>query len=351
MFLKKYSSLYINKTKSFTFVSILKTNIRINLMPTKKNILNIAKSVIDAETTSISQLKSRLTSCFSDAVELILSSEGRLIVAGVGKSANIATKIVATFNSTGQPSVFMHAADALHGDLGNIQKNDVLICISKSGNTEEIKSLIPLVKGLGNKIISICGNVNSYLAKESDYFLDSTVEMEACPNNLAPTSSTTAQLVLGDALAVCLLELRNFSGSDFARFHPGGTLGKQLYLKVSDVVSDNSRAIVKTSDSVNKVIVEISQKRVGATVVVKSSVIKGVITDGDLRRMLEDNSDLSLITASDIMNENPKIVKDDILAKDALQLMEQNNISQLIVMNKSEYVGILHIHDLIKQGI
>ena len=351
MFLKKYSSLYINKTKSFTFVSILKTNIRINLMPTKKNILNIAKSVIDAETTSISQLKSRLTSCFSDAVELILSSEGRLIVAGVGKSANIATKIVATFNSTGQPSVFMHAADALHGDLGNIQKNDVLICISKSGNTEEIKSLIPLVKGLGNKIISICGNVNSYLAKESDYFLDSTVEMEACPNNLAPTSSTTAQLVLGDALAVCLLELRNFSGSDFARFHPGGTLGKQLYLKVSDVVSDNSRAIVKTSDSVNKVIVEISQKRVGATVVVKSSVIKGIITDGDLRRMLEDNSDLSLITASDIMNENPKIIKDDILAKDALQLMEQNNISQLIVMNKSEYVGILHIHDLIKQGI
>ena len=320
-------------------------------MPTKKSILNIAKSVIDTETTSISQLKSRLTSCFSDAIELILSSEGRLIVAGVGKSANIATKIVATFNSTGQPSVFMHAVDALHGDLGNIQKNDVLICISKSGNTEEIKSLIPLVKGLGNKIISICGNVNSYLAKESDYFLDSTVEKEACPNNLAPTSSTTAQLVLGDALAVCLLELRNFSGSDFARFHPGGTLGKQLFLKVSDVVSDNSRAIVKTSDSVNKVIVEISQKRVGATVVVKSSVIKGIITDGDLRRMLEDNSDLSLITASDIMNENPKTVKDNILAKDALQLMEQNNISQLIVMNKSEYVGILHIHDLIKEGI
>ena len=320
-------------------------------MPTKKNILNIAKSVIDTETTSISQLKSRLTSCFSDAIELILSSEGRLIVAGVGKSANIATKIVATFNSTGQPSVFMHAADALHGDLGNIQKNDVLICISKSGNTEEIKSLIPLVKDLGNKIISICGNVNSYLAKESDYFLDSTVEKEACPNNLAPTSSTTAQLVLGDALAVCLLELRNFSGSDFARFHPGGTLGKQLYLKVSDVVSDNSRAIVKTSDSVNKVIVEISKKRVGATVVLESSVIKGIITDGDLRRMLENNSDLSLITAFDIMNENPKTIKDDILAKDALQLMEQNNISQLIVMNKSEYVGILHIHDLIKEGI
>lgn len=320
-------------------------------MPTKKNILNIAKSVIDTETTSISQLKSRLTSCFSDAIELILSSEGRLIVAGVGKSANIATKIVATFNSTGQPSVFMHAADALHGDLGNIQKNDVLICISKSGNTEEIKSLIPLVKDLGNKIISICGNVNSYLAQESDYFLDSTVEKEACPNNLAPTSSTTAQLVLGDALAVCLLELRNFSGSDFARFHPGGTLGKQLYLKVSDVVSDNSRAIVKTSDSVNKVIVEISKKRVGATAVLESSVIKGIITDGDLRRMLENNSDLSLITAFDIMNENPKTVKDDILAKDALQLMEQNNISQLIVMNKSEYVGILHIHDLIKEGI
>ena len=320
-------------------------------MPTKKNILNIAKSVIDIESSAISQLKSRLTASFEDAVELILNSNGRLIVAGVGKSANIATKMVATFNSTGQPSVFMHAADALHGDLGNIQKNDVLICISKSGNTEEIKSLIPLVKGLGNKIVSICGNQNSYLAKQSDYFLDSTVEIEACPNNLAPTSSTTAQLVLGDALAVCLLELRNFTDSDFARFHPGGILGKQLYLKVSDVVSENSKAIVSISDSVNKVIMEISKKRVGATVVLDNLSIKGIITDGDLRRMLENNSDISSITASDIMCHSPKIIKSDMLAKDALQLMEHNNVSQLLVMNKSEYIGILHIHDLIKEGI
>ena len=320
-------------------------------MITKKNILNIVKSVIDIETSAISQLKSRLTASFEDAVELILNSNGRLIVAGVGKSANIATKMVATFNSTGQPSVFMHAADALHGDLGNIQKNDVLICISKSGNTEEIKSLIPLVKDLGNKIVSICGNQNSYLVKQSDYFLDSTVEIEACPNNLAPTSSTTAQLVLGDALAVCLLELRNFTDSDFARFHPGGILGKQLYLKVSDVVSENSKAIVSISDSVNKVIMEISKKRVGATVVLDNLSIKGIITDGDLRRMLENNSDISSITASDIMCYSPKIIKSDMLAKEALQLMEYNNVSQLIVMNKSEYIGILHIHDLIKEGI
>ena len=224
-------------------------------MPNKKNILIIAKSVISAETDAIAQLQNRLTDDFSQAIQIILSSEGRLIVAGVGKSANIANKMVATFNSTGQPSVFLHASDAMHGDLGNIQKNDIVICISKSGNTEEIKMLVPLVKKLGNKIISICGNKESYLAKESDLFIDSTVEKEACPNNLAPTSSTTAQLVLGDAMAVCLLELRNFSDSDFARFHPGGVLGKKLTLKVSDIYNHDLKPQVLEKDSFRDVLV------------------------------------------------------------------------------------------------
>jgi len=320
-------------------------------MPNKKKILNIAKSVISTEMNAIAQLDSKLTNDFSDAVEIILSSEGRLIVAGVGKSANIANKMVATFNSTGQPSVFLHAADALHGDLGNIQKNDVVICISKSGNTEEIKALIPLIKNLGNKVISICGNKNSYLVKESDLFLDSTVEKEACPNNLAPTSSTTAQLVLGDALAVSLLELRNFTDSDFARFHPGGTLGKRLYLKVSDVITSFSKAEVSPADSIQDVIMEISKKRLGATAVLKEGDLKGIITDGDLRRMLEKNLNINNLRASDIMVLSPKFISSNTLASDALDIMEQNNINQLIVIDKAEYKGIIHIHDILKEGI
>ena len=320
-------------------------------MLNKKNILIIAKAVISTETDAISQLQNRLTDDFSQAIELILSSEGRLIVAGVGKSANIANKMVATFNSTGQPSVFLHASDAMHGDLGNIQKNDVVICISKSGNTEEIKMLVPFVKNLGNKIISICGTKDSYLSKESDLFIDSTVEKEACPNNLAPTSSTTAQLVLGDAMAVCLLELRNFSDSDFARFHPGGTLGKRLYLKVSDIISEQSKAIVSPQDTINSVIVEISNKRLGSTAVIDNGRLIGIITDGDLRRMLENNSDISSLKASDIMCSTPKKITSDKLASYALTILEQNNISQLVVVDNEKYIGIVHIHDILKEGI
>ncbi len=274
-----------------------------------------------------------------------------MIVAGVGKSANIANKIVATFNSTGQPSIFLHASDAMHGDLGNIQKNDVVICISKSGNTEEIKMLVPLVKNLGNKIISICGNKESYLAKESDLFIDSTVEKEACPNNLAPTSSTTAQIVLGDAMAICLLELRNFSDSDFARFHPGGTLGKRLYMKVSDIISEQSKAIVSPRDTINSVIMEISNKRLGSTAVIDDGMLIGIITDGDLRRMLENNSDISSLKASDIMCTTPKTISSDRLASQALTILEQNNISQLVVVDEKKYIGIIHIHDILKEGI
>ena len=320
-------------------------------MSNNKNILNIAKSVITIEKNAISQLESQLTNDFVEAVQLIFSSKGRVIVAGVGKSANIANKMVATFNSTGQPAIFLHAADAIHGDLGNIQKDDVVICISKSGNTEEIKYLLPLIKDLGNKIISICGNSNSYLAKESNLFLDSTVEKEACPNNLAPTSSTTAQLVLGDALAVCLLKLNNFSDNDFARFHPGGSLGKRLFLKVSDLLSDFSKPIVSPTDSINSVIVEISNKRLGSTAVLENNKLIGIITDGDLRRMLEKNQNINVLQASDIMTENSKTINSTTLASDALYIMEQNNISQLIVMDGNIYCGIVHIHDILKEGI
>ena len=320
-------------------------------MPNKKKILKIAKSVISKELEAISQLESKLNNSFSDAVDLILKSKARVIIAGIGKSANIANKIVATLNSTGQPSVFLHAVDALHGDLGNIQENDVVICISKSGNTEEIISLVRLIKNLGNKIIAICGNKNSFLTKNSDFFIDSTVDKEACPNNLAPTSSTTAQLVLGDALAVSLLELRNFSDTDFARFHPGGSLGKRMYLKVSDIISKDSLAKVLVTDSIQKVIIEISNKRVGATSVFDNDNLVGIITDGDLRRMLERNKDLNSINASDIMSSSPKIISSDQLAKNALNIMEQNNISQLLVFDRDNYIGIIHIHDIIKEGI
>ena len=320
-------------------------------MPNKKNILIIANDVISTEMEAINQLNNRLDDNFAQAIELILSSEGRLIVAGVGKSANIAQKMVATFNSTGQPSVFIHAFDAMHGDLGNIQRNDIVILISKSGNTEEIKMLVPLVKKLGNKIISICGNKDSYLAKESDLFVDSTVDREACPNNLAPTSSTTAQLVLGDAIAVCLLNLRNFSDSDFARFHPGGTLGKRLLLKVSDIISEQSKAMVSPNDTISTVIMEISNKRLGSTAVIEDERLIGVITDGDLRRMLENNSDISSLKASDIMCTNPKIISSDKLASYALSVLEKNNINQLVVIDDDEYIGIIHIHDILKEGI
>jgi len=314
-------------------------------------ILEIAKSVIRLESEIIGELSGKLNADFAKAVELILSSNGRVIVAGVGKSANIASKIVATFNSTGQPAVFLHAGDAIHGDLGNIQKNDVVICISKSGNTEEIKYLLPLIKNMGNKIIAISGNKDSYLTSEADFVLDATVKKEACPHNLAPTSSTTAQLVLGDALAICLLESKNFTDKDFARFHPGGTLGKKLYLKVSDIVKNNEVPSVNLDENINNVIIEISKKRLGATAVMDAGKLLGIITDGDLRRMLEKGVNIESVLAKDIMNKNPKTISSSVLAMDALKLMEQHNISQLIVVNEGNYVGIVHIHDILKEGI
>jgi len=314
-------------------------------------ILRIAKSVIGLESEIIEELIGKLSDDFAQAVQLILSSNGRVIVAGVGKSANIASKIVATFNSTGQPAVFLHAADAIHGDLGNIQKNDVVICISKSGNTSEIKYLLPLIKNMGNKIIAICGNNSSYLENQADFVLDASVKKEACPHNLTPTSSTTAQLVLGDALAICLLESKNFTDKDFARFHPGGVLGKRLYLKVSDIVKNNEVPSVQVKDKIQKVIIEISEKRLGATVVLEGEKIAGIITDGDLRRMLEKEVQIEKVLAKNIMNNNPKSILSSELAIEALKIKEQNNISQLLVVENEAYIGIIHLHDILKEGI
>ena len=316
-----------------------------------KKILNIGRSVIKIERDSISQLIDRLDDNFTNAVDLIYNANSRLIVSGVGKSASIANKIAATLNSTGQPAVFLHAVDAIHGDIGNIQKDDLVICISKSGNTDEIKQFVSVVRKLGNKIIAICGNMNSFLSREADFVIDTTVEKEACPNNLAPTSSTTAQLVIGDALAICLLEIRDFSDEDFARFHPGGILGKRLHLKVSDIVDHRSRAQVFLLSPINDVILEISNKRLGATVVIEEGEIAGIITDGDLRRMLERIENVKDLCAKDIMSKNPKVISPNTLAKTALSIMEKNNINQLVVCDSQEYIGIIHIHDILKEGI
>ena len=316
-----------------------------------KNILKIARKVIDIEISAISKLHSRIGEEFCNIVKLISNSEGKLVLVAIGKSANIAKKLVATFNSTGQPSVFLHAVDALHGDLGNIQFNDIVLFISNSGNTKEIKDLLPFIKIRGNKIISICGNSSSYLVKESDVFLDASVEKEACPNNLAPTSSTAVQLVLGDALAISLLKIRNFSDKDFAYFHPSGTLGKRLTLKASDLVNEFSKPMVNFNSKINNVILEISEKRVGATAVFKESKLVGVITDGDLRRMLEKHQDFTFLLAKDIMSNNPIMIKKDVLAKKALEIMEKNKINQLIIFDNNEYIGMIHIHELLKEGI
>tara|TARA_B100001287_G_scaffold276755_1_gene289210 strand:+ start:3485 stop:4450 length:966 start_codon:yes stop_codon:yes gene_type:complete len=320
-------------------------------MKSKSEIKKIAKKTIEIELAAISKLNNSINDQFVDVVNLILNNKGRLIVAGIGKSANIANKLVATFNSTGQPSVFLHAADAIHGDLGNIQTDDIVICISKSGNTFEVKSLIPYIKKMGNKIIALTGNLASFLALNADFVLDVSVEKEACPNNLAPTSSTTAQLVMGDALAVSLLYCKNFSNQDFARYHPGGTLGKRLYLTLNDIISSQHKPKVNEDDSVNNVIIEISKNRLGATAVFKDKKMTGIITDGDLRRMLEKNINLSKLKAYDIMSKNPITVSSDLLAYDSLLIMEDKNINQLIVLNNSSYVGIVHIHDILKHGV
>ncbi len=322
-------------------------------MKSTKSILALAKETIQLESEAIGKLIDYLDDSFANAVNFILTSNGRIIVTGIGKSANIATKIVATFNSTGTPAFFMHAADAIHGDLGIVQQNDVVICISKSGNTPEIKVLAPLIKNSGNKIIAITGNTESFLAVQADFVLNTYVPKEACPNNLAPTTSTTAQLVMGDALAVCLLKIKGFSSNDFAKYHPGGALGKRLYLRVADLVKNNLQPKVLLTDNVTKVIVEISEKRLGATAVVNDhNKLQGIVTDGDIRRMLSKSTAINHLKASDIMSNHPKKIRSDAMAIDALEIMENNSITQILVTDlQNNYIGVVHLHDLLKEGI
>lgn len=319
-------------------------------MKSREEIKSIAYQVIADEKKAIEKLHDLIDDHFAEAVETIFSASGRVVVTGIGKSANIATKIVSTLNSTGTPALFLHAADAIHGDLGMVRPDDVVICISKSGNTPEIKVLIPLIKNFGNKLIAIVGNRDSFLAHEADLVLDTTVEHEACPNNLAPTSSTTAQLVMGDALAVALIECRNFTSRDFARFHPGGALGKQLYLRVSDLYLQNERPAVAPTATIDETILEMTSKRLGCTVVLEGEEIRGIVTDGDLRRMMQTYH--TPLTAADIMNPNPKRIPVGEYAVKALQMMRNNSITQLIVVDESDrYLGIIHIHDILREGI
>ena len=320
---------------------------------TAEEIQYIALQVIAEEKKAIENLEKRVNNSFSDAVHTIFSASGRVIVTGIGKSANIATKIVSTLNSTGTPALFMHAADAIHGDLGMIQAGDVVVCLSKSGNTPEIKVLVPLVKNFGNTLIAIVGNLDSYLAQQADIVLDATVEHEATPNNLAPTSSTTAQLVIGDALAVALIHCRHFTANDFARFHPGGALGKQLYLRVSDLYRQNERPLVSPSTPIRDTIMEMTSKRLGCTVVADSqSRPLGIITDGDLRRMLKANESFDHLCAADIMSCHPKSIIDSEYAVNALRLMQSHSITQLVVIDeKGEYLGVVHLHDILREGI
>ncbi len=320
-------------------------------MKEDKSIKKIAIRTIIEEGEAIANLINSINDDFVKCVELILHSKGRVIVTGIGKSAIIGAKLVASLNSTGTPSIFMHAADAIHGDLGTVQKEDIIVCLSKSGETPEIKILIPLLKLYGSSLIAIVGNPHSYLAKQADYILDTTVKKEACPNNLAPTSSTTAQMVMGDALTVCLLECRGFTTSDFAKLHPGGALGKQLYLRVADLYINNQAPKVQLSDSIKTIILEISSKRLGATAVLDHGQLKGIITDGDLRRMLEKTTDFEKITAGDIMTISPKTVDPNTLVVTALSIMRKNNITQLLVTDKDRYLGVLHLHDILKEGI
>lgn len=320
-------------------------------MKSREQIKFIAKETIKNEASAINKLLDHVNDDFARCVELIFNSTGRVVITGIGKSANIATKIVATLNSTGTPSIFMHAADAIHGDLGAIRKEDIIICLSKSGNTPEIKVLVPLLKMRGNKLIALVGNTDSFLAKEADLIINATVAKEACTNNLAPTSSTTAQLVMGDALAVCLLECHGFSVSDFAKYHPGGAIGKKLYLTVGDLCVNNQVPKVEYDDDLKYVIIEISSKRLGATAVKDKEKLVGIITDGDIRRMLEKNTNLENIIAADIMTKNPKTVDVNTLVVDAFALMRKNNITQLLVLQNDKYYGVIHLHDIIKEGV
>lgn len=316
-------------------------------------IKNRAKELIKSEANSISKLLEYIDDDFVTVTKLILKSKGRVVITGIGKSANIATKIVATMNSTGTPAIFMHAADAIHGDLGIVQQHDIIICISNSGNTPEIKVLASLIRGMNNTLVALVGNSESYLAQQADYILQATVEKEACPLNLAPTNSTTAQLVLGDALAICLLQGRGFTATDFAKYHPGGALGKKLYTKVEDLMQTENPPQVAITENLPAIIIEISSKLMGAVAVIDTKgQLKGIITDGDLRRMLQKNKDLTQLTANDIMTKSPSTTTAEQLAIEAYQVMNAKSITQLPVVNQdNEYIGMVHLHDILREGI
>jgi arabinose-5-phosphate isomerase len=314
-------------------------------------IKQIASETLKTESDSVLNLVKYINDEFAGIVQYIYKSNGRVVITGIGKSAIVAQKIVATLNSTGTPAIFMHAADAIHGDLGIIQKEDVVIVISKSGNSPEIKVLIPLIKAAGNKVVALIGNISSFLATEADYIINTTVEKEACPNNLAPTSSSAAQMAMGDALAVCLLSCRQFTSNDFAKFHPGGNLGKKLYLKIADLAKHNPKPEVSPNDGIKNVIVEISSKRLGATAVTDNGKLLGIITDGDLRRMIEKSDSITGILAKDIMSANPKTIDSNELAVTAVSIFKEKNITQLIVTENKNYVGMIHFHDLLKEGL
>ena len=318
----------------------------------QKNLIELAVGVIDKEAQAVNNLKPYINEEFVEILNLVFNSKGRLIITGIGKSAIIGQKIVATLNSTGTPAIFMHAADAIHGDLGIIQHDDIVLCISKSGNTPEIKVLVPLISRMGNKLIAMVSNTDSYLAQHSDYILRATVAAEACPNNLAPTSSTTTQLVMGDALAVCLLKMRGFSQEDFAKFHPGGSLGKRLYLRVGDLIDLQVKPCVRENETIPNTIFNISQNRLGATVVLdENQTLKGVITDGDVRRMVEKGIPFESLQAKDIMTCKPKTIEISELAVKAFNLMEKNKITSVVVLDNGNYVGLIHIHDILREGI
>ncbi len=334
---------------SYLLVYLLQNFFMVNV---QMDLKGIATGVIDKEARAVEKLKPYVDDEFVDILNLIYSSKGRLVITGIGKSAIIGNKIVATLNSTGTPSIFMHAADAIHGDLGIVQPDDVVMCISKSGNTPEVKVLVPLIKRMGNKLVGMVSNADSYLAQHSDFVIRATVDEEACPNNLAPTSSTTTQLVMGDALAVCLLKMRGFSPEDFAKYHPGGSLGKRLYLRVEDVIDKDVRPSVSPDETIKNTIINISQNRLGATVVLDSnSALLGIITDGDVRRMVERGEPLASLKAMDIMSRNPKVIDKGELAVNAFSIMEKNKITSVVVLDEGKYVGLIHIHDVLREGI
>ena len=343
---------YLNLRHIKILISLRLTNFYKNsILNTKENILILAKKTILSESESIAKLIDYIDFNFAETTEILFNSKGRIIVTGIGKSAIIAQKMVATFNSTGTPSLFLHASEAIHGDLGMVQPDDVVICISKSGNSPEIKNLVPIVKRFGNILIAITGNMNSFLAKESNYVLNTTVDAESCPLNLAPTNSTTAQLVMGDALAVCLMNLRHFSSEDFAKYHPGGALGKKLLLQVKDLIENSLKPVVSPDAPIKKVIFEISEKRLGATAVIENDKVIGVVTDGDIRRMLNNNDTFTHLTAKDIMTKNPKMIQSSAMVVEAFNILEDFSITQLIVTDNDQYKGIIHLHDILKEGI